>query len=38
MCDEAVDNCLSVLKLVPDWFVVNKMLKNLMMLYSLMMI
>ena len=27
MCDEAVDNCLAVLKLVPDWFVTSKMIK-----------
>ena len=25
--DEAVDDCLSALKFVPDWFVTNKMLE-----------
>ena len=29
MCDEAVDDCLAALKLVPDWFVISKMIKNL---------
>ena len=29
MCDEAVDNCLSALELVPDWFVTGKMIKKL---------
>ena len=29
MCAEAVDDCLAVLKLVPDWFVTSKMLENL---------
>ena len=29
MSDEAVDDCLSALKFVPDWFVINKMIKNL---------
>ena len=28
-CDEAVDNCLSVLTFVPDLFVTNKMLEKL---------
>ena len=29
MCDEAVDGCLTALKFVPDWFVTNKIIKNL---------
>ena len=29
MCDKAVDNFLSALKFVPDWFVTSKMIKNL---------
>ena len=29
MCVEAVDACLPLLKIVPDWFVTNKMLKDL---------
>ena len=28
MCDKAVDNFLSALKFVPDWFVKSKMIKN----------
>ena len=28
-CDEAVEDCLSALKFVPDWFVTNKMLRKL---------
>ena len=28
MCDKAIDSCLPALKLVPDWFVTNKMLKK----------
>ena len=30
MCDEAVDDCLAGLKLVPDWFVTSKMIKKLL--------
>ena len=30
MCDEVVDNCLAVLKLIPDWFVTSKMIKRLL--------
>ena len=26
MCDEAVDDSLATLKLIPDWFVTNKMI------------
>ena len=29
MCDEAVDDFLAALKLVPDWFVAIKMIKKL---------
>ena len=29
ICDEAVNDSLSALKLVPDWFVTNKMIKKL---------
>ena len=29
MSDKAVDDCLSALKFVPDWFAINKMIKNL---------
>ena len=29
MCDKTVDACLRALKLVPDWFVSNKMLEKL---------
>ena len=29
MCDEAVDNSLAALKLLPDWFVMSKMIKEL---------
>ena len=29
MCDEAVDNCLAALKLIPDWFVISKTFEKL---------
>ena len=29
MCDEAADDSLAALKLIPDWFVVSKMIKKL---------
>ena len=29
MCDKDVDDCLAVLKFVPDWFVTSKMIKEL---------
>ena len=29
MCDEAVDDSLPVLKLIPNWFVTGKMIKKL---------
>ena len=29
MCDEAVGNSLPALKLVPNWFVISKMIKEL---------
>ena len=28
MCDEAKDDCLAVLKLIPDWFVTSKVLEK----------
>ena len=28
MCDEAVDDCLAPLKLIPDWFVTSKTLEK----------
>ena len=28
MCDEAVDDSLAILKLIPDWFVTSKMIKT----------
>ena len=38
MCDKAVNDFLPALKFVPDWFVTSKMIKTLMMFYSLMII
>ena len=38
MCDELVDECLTALKFIPDQFVTSKVLENLIMLYTLMMI
>ena len=32
MCDKAVDNCLPALKLVPDWCVTSKIIKNFLLL------
>ena len=29
MCDETVDDCLTALKFIPDWFVTSKMIKKL---------
>ena len=29
LCDEAVDDSLAALKLLPDWFVTSKMIKKL---------
>ena len=29
MCDEAVDDSLAALKIIPDWFVTSKMIKKL---------
>ena len=29
MCDEAADDSLAALKLIPDWFVSSKMIKRL---------
>ena len=28
MCDEAIDNSLAALKLIPDWLVKSKMIKK----------
>ena len=28
MCDEAVDDCLAALKLVPDWFVTSETIRK----------
>ena len=33
LCDEAVENCLAALKFIPDWFLTNKMLYWLMVIY-----
>ena len=30
MCDEAVDGVIAALKLIPNWFVTSKMIKNLL--------
>ena len=30
MCNEAVDDSVAVLKLIPDWFVSSKMIKKLL--------
>ena len=32
MCDETVDDCLTALKFIPDWFVTSKMIKNFLLL------
>ena len=32
MCDKVVDDSLAALKLIPDWFVTSKMIKNLLLL------
>ena len=38
MCDKAVDESLATLKLIPDWFVTSKMIKQLLtVLYSTLM-
>ena len=34
MCDEAIDTSLLALKFVPDWFVTNKMLEKLDVVFS----
>ena len=35
MCDEAIDDCLIALKLVPAWFVTSKMIeKSVFVLYA----
>ena len=38
MCDEAVDDSLATLKHIPDWFVTSKMIKNLILLCTQMMV
>ena len=38
MCNKVVGDFLPTLKFIPDWFVTNKMIKTLLMLYSQMMI
>ena len=32
MCDKAVDDSLAAWKLIPDWFVTSKMIKNFLLL------
>ena len=36
MCDEAVDGSLAALKLIPDWFVTSKMIRELFTAFTLM--
>ena len=38
MCDEAVDDSLSALQLIPNWFVTNKMVKKFILLCTQMMV
>ena len=38
MCDEAVDDSIAALKLIPNWFVTTKMTKKLYMLCMQMMV
>ena len=38
VCERVVDVCLPALKFIPDWFVTPKMVNNVYLLYSLMMI
>ena len=38
MCDEAVDDSLAALKLISDWFVISKMIKNFIPLCAQMMV
>ena len=38
LCDKAVDYFLPALKFVPDWFVTSKMVRNFIVLNSLIMI
>ena len=35
---EAVDDCVAVLKFIPDWFVTSKMIKNFLLLCTQMII
>ena len=32
MCNEAVDDSLAALKLIPKWFIASKMIKNFLLL------
>ena len=34
MCDKAVDDSLAALKLIPDWFVTSKMIKDFSLLFT----
>ena len=38
ICDEAVDHCLVALKFIPAWFVTSKIIKNVLLLSSQMII
>ena len=38
MCDEAVIDSLAALKLIPDWFVTSKIIKNFVLLCTYMII
>ena len=34
MCHETIDDRLAALKLVPDWFVTSKMIKNFLLIHT----
>ena len=34
MCDKAVDDSLAALKLIPDWFVASKMIKDFSLFFT----
>ena len=36
MCEKAIDVCLSLINFVPNWLVINKMVKDLVMVNILM--
>ena len=38
MCDEPADDSLAALKLIPDWFNINKMIKNFILLCTQIMV